>query len=136
MNDGNILVGDRDGSIMEIKEDDEITNLMKSHNDGETWGLDLLGDGRIVTSGDDNKVMVWSIDDRTHIAQGIICDKNFKPKVGKAGSLTKHAPSKCARAVAANNKAGAEVSSYFIKSLGIKWIWTYCGCFKCWSGDY
>lgn len=123
--DGNILVGDRDGSIMEINEDDEITSLMKSHNDGETWGLDLLDEGRIITSGDDNKVMIWSIEDKKHLAQGIVSEKNFKPKIGKAGSLTKHAPSKCARAVAANNSAGAQVSKYFNIYLGFKWFWPY-----------
>jgi microtubule-associated protein-like 6 len=107
--DGNILVGDRDGNITEYNEDDEATNLMKSHDDGETWGLDLTNDGRIITTGDDNKVMVWSLDDRTHLAQATVSEVNKKPKAGKAGSLTKYSPSKCARAVAVNNGAGAEV---------------------------
>lgn len=100
--DGNIIVGDRDGSIVEINADDEIRTLMKSHNDGETWGLDFVGDGRIVTSGDDNKVMVWSIDERTCLGQDIVSDVNKNPKAGKASSLTSFSPSKCARAVAVN----------------------------------
>jgi WD40 repeat protein len=134
--DGNLLVGDKDGSIMEINDGDEIKILMKSHNDGEAWGLDLLGDGRFVTSGDDNKVMVWSIEDRTHVAQAIVSEKNKKSKKGKASSLTSYAASKCARAVAYNK---AEVRTNFnIKSIfqNIKFIIgrtrirSYCSCLK------
>mmetsp|Transcript_14846 Transcript_14846/g.16552 ORF Transcript_14846/g.16552 Transcript_14846/m.16552 type:complete len:723 (+) Transcript_14846:49-2217(+) len=109
-NEGTLLVGDRDGSIVQIDENDEITTLMKSHNDGETWGLDLLDDGRIITSGDDNKVMVWSLEERTHLAQGIVSEINKKSRKGKAASLTKHAASKCARAVAANSGGNGNVA--------------------------
>jgi len=34
-------------------------DIMNSHNDGEVWGLCQGPDGNIVTSGDDNKIMLW-----------------------------------------------------------------------------
>lgn len=110
--DGNIVVGDKDGNITEIDEGDGLRSLMKSHSEGEAWGLDLLGDGRIITSGDDNKVMVWSIEDRVHLNQAIVSDVNEKSKVGAASSLSKQAPSKCARAVAVNSNVS---SSKFVR---------------------
>jgi len=39
---------------------------MKSHNAGETWGLEVLNESMIVTSGDDNKVMIWNTEDRVY----------------------------------------------------------------------
>lgn len=108
--DGNILVGDFDGRIIEVSPNDEIRTLMNSHSEGETWGLDLLDDGRIITSGDDNKVMVWSIDERRLVSQAIVSDVNQKSKAGGASSLSKQPPSKCSRAVAVNNGSGSQVS--------------------------
>jgi len=58
-NDNCTLVGLRDGSI-KFFENDNIENmntLMESHADGEIWGLDLLDDGTIITSADDNSIM-------------------------------------------------------------------------------
>ena len=110
--DGNILVGDFDGRIMEVSPDDEVRTLMNSHSEGETWGLDLLDDGRIITSGDDNKVMVWSLDERRLVAQAIVSERNEKSKIGGASSLSKQPPSKCSRAVAVNNGSGSQVSSH------------------------
>jgi len=100
--DDNILVGDRDGKISEINADDEINVLMHSHSEGESWGLDLTSDGKIISSGDDNKVMVWSIDDHQYLGEGIVSDQNEESEVGKASSLSKKSASKCARAVAVN----------------------------------
>jgi len=37
---------------------------MKSHNQGEVWGLGVVDEGKIVTSGDDNQVLVWDTDER------------------------------------------------------------------------
>jgi hypothetical protein len=34
--------------------------LMRSHCDGEVWGLDILGDS-IYTTGDDNEMFEWSM---------------------------------------------------------------------------
>ena len=49
-----MLVGMRNGTIWLDKKP-----IMKSHSDGEVWGLDYIEDQGPVTSGDDNKVMLW-----------------------------------------------------------------------------
>ena len=57
---GNLLVGLRNGSIVEFK--DALTAetatekvLLQSHFEGEVWGLELIEETkRIITSGDDN----------------------------------------------------------------------------------
>lgn len=33
--------------------------VMFSHSNGETWGLDVSNYPKVVTSGDDNKIIVW-----------------------------------------------------------------------------
>ena len=109
-NDGLLVVGDKEGTISEITEDDDVNILMNSHSQGETWGLDLTNDGKIVTTGDDNKVMVWSLEERILLNQDRISDKNKKSKIGKASTLSKLAPSKCARAVAANHNGNGQVA--------------------------
>lgn len=108
--DGLIVVGDKAGTISEITEDDDVSILMNSHSQGETWGLDLIGDSQIVTTGDDNKVMVWSLEERVLLNQDRISDKSVKSKVGKASTLSKLAPSKCARAVAVNQNGNGNVA--------------------------
>lgn len=37
---------------------------MKSHCDGEVWGLAPVADNEIVTSADDNQIMVWDFVNR------------------------------------------------------------------------
>jgi WD40 repeat protein len=113
--DGKLIVGDKYGRIVEIDEDDEMKVLMNSHSTGETWGLDLLGDGRFVTSGDDNKVMVWNIEERTNEGQAIVSDEDKKSRRGKASTMSKLAASKCARAVACNK--GEVRTNFNIKSI-------------------
>ena len=108
--DDNIIVGDRDGRICEINADDELKVLMHSHSDGEAWGLDITNDGRIVSTGDDNKIMVWSIDDHRLMSQEDVYGSDEHSEIGKASTLSKYAPSRCARAVAVNQGAGADVS--------------------------
>jgi hypothetical protein len=34
-------------------------SIMESHNDGEVWGLAEGPMGNIVSTGDDNKAMIW-----------------------------------------------------------------------------
>lgn len=75
---------------------------MKSHNAGETWGLDVLNESMIVTSGDDNKVMIWNTDDRVY-AGGCIVNKVAKKNARKgASTLSKLPDSQCSRAVCYN----------------------------------
>ena len=58
--EGMLAVGTRDGAILEFDTNNlgDPKVLMQGHDTGEAWGLDLSGD-KFVTSGDDNKVMLW-----------------------------------------------------------------------------
>lgn len=110
MANGTIIAGLRNGTILEIDGSDNTTEIMKSHSDGEAWGLDIADEGHFVTSGDDNQVNAWSIKDRKSVGTAIACDKDEKPKKGSASSLTSYAPSKCARAVAVNTGGNGHVA--------------------------
>ena len=100
MSGGKILAGLINGSIVEIDDSDSATTVMQGHSQGEAWGLAPIGDDKFVTSGDDNKVMVWSLDEKKCISEGGVCEENRKPKRGKASTLSNLSASKCARAVA------------------------------------
>lgn len=108
--DGTIVVGDKDGTISEITSDDDVNIIMNSHSEGETWGLDLTNDGKIVTTGDDNKVMVWSLEDRMLLNQDRISDKKKKTKKGGASTMSTFAASQCARAVSVNQNGNGNVA--------------------------
>ena len=45
--------------------------MMESHSDGEVWGL-VQKEDLIVSSGDDNKIKVWSVTEKKCIRTGII----------------------------------------------------------------
>lgn len=109
MKGSNILCGLRNGTILEINDKGKQNEIMKSHSDGEAWGLGIAGDDCFVTSGDDNQLFSWSIKDRKAIACGEVCDEDKKPKKGAASSLTTFAPSKCARAVAVGKNGDVAV---------------------------
>lgn len=109
MTGSNILAGLRNGTILEIKGTTH-TDIMKSHSDGETWGLGIADDDHFVTSGDDNQIFTWNIGTRKWVGQGEICDEDKHPKAGGASSMTEYAPSKCGRAVAVNTNGNGHVA--------------------------
>jgi WD40 repeat protein len=73
---------------------------MNSHSDGEVWGLSVVDDCTVTTTGDDNRIMTWDINSRKCASIGTICNEARKVKRGGASSLTTFADSQCARAVA------------------------------------
>ena len=75
---------------------------MKSHSDGEAWGLAVADKDTFVTSGDDNKIYVWDLKNRKSTALAEIWNEEKNSKAGGASSLTEYAPSKCGRSVAVN----------------------------------
>ena len=52
---------------------------MLSHSFGEVWGLSLAGD-HVITTGDDNKVMVWDSGLRKCISANKISKDNKRIK--------------------------------------------------------
>ena len=75
---------------------------MMSHSDGEVWGLADCGNGQIVTSGDDNKVMFWDPATRKHTKTVKVTDRREKSRRGRASTLSKLPDSQCSRCVATN----------------------------------
>lgn len=66
---GNLLVGNKNGSICEFKnvlasEEPKEKILMQSHYDGELWGLEVVDDSHVLTCGDDNRIMLFNT--KTH----------------------------------------------------------------------
>jgi len=94
---GQLLVGCRNGDICV-----DGTAVMKSHCDGEVWGLSWKEGCGPVTSADDNKVMVWDCAARKCVKEIEACCDGTKTKARRGGaSSTSKLPSSCqSRAVA------------------------------------
>ena len=110
---GNLLIGLRNGSIMEFKNilsdkaEDNGKTLMQSHFEGEVWGLTLVGNNKLLTCGDDNRVMLFNLDTRQCESIGKVSDtKMTGSRKSTASSMSQFAPNKQARAVAYSAKHG------------------------------
>jgi WD40 repeat protein len=82
--------------------------IMTSHCDGEVWGLDVVditgkGDLRIITSGDDNRVLAYNVKEHKSLAEGVVQAKGKKMK-GGASSMSSQPPDCQSRCVAYNAK--------------------------------
>lgn len=71
---------------------------MESHNDGEVWGLADFDENCVITSGDDNQVIVWDVEARKCSKKYAVSSREKKMK-GGASSITNKPASQCARAV-------------------------------------
>ena len=82
-----LAVGTRDGAILEfdMANQGEPNVYMQGHDTGEAWGLDLSGD-KFVTSGDDNKVMLWNPETRRCENTAVINTESRGAKRNKAGT--------------------------------------------------
>lgn len=79
---------------------------MESHSDGEVWGLSVVNNDVVVTSGDDNKIKTWSVSKRKCISKGTVSKEARKVKRGGASTLSTFPDSQCSRALAYNSKNG------------------------------
>lgn len=61
---------------------------MKSHCDGEVWGLATINDNCIVTSADDNQLMVWDIANRKNETVAVISNESRNASRGGASTLS------------------------------------------------
>ena len=80
---GDLLVGLRNGSIIEFKNvlagDAAEKSILSSHFEGEVWGLELFDDGKkVLTCGDDNQFKEFNTENHTFIRAGKVSD--HKPK--------------------------------------------------------
>lgn len=113
MFNGNLLVGLRNGTIAEFKnvlaESTEEKTLMKSHFEGEIWGLELVPDqNKVITSGDDNMVMVFDYEEKKFDRKGTVSDHRSenkeKVKAVTASSMSVYPPNQQARAICYSKK--------------------------------
>ena len=58
---------------------------MQGHDTGEAWGLDLTED-MFVTSGDDNKVMLWDPAERKCVDIAVVNTESRGAKKNKAST--------------------------------------------------
>jgi hypothetical protein len=74
-----MLLGLKNGSIVELPFSADCKSkpnvVMTSHCDGEVWGLDVVditgkGDLRMITSGDDNRVLAYDVKAHKSLAEG------------------------------------------------------------------
>ena len=114
-----VIAGQRDGTIT-ISEGGNNRDIMKSHHEGEVWGLDQTADGTVITSADDNKVMMWDPVNRCSTKIVGVSDKRRKARRGGASSLSDLPDSQCSRAVAVNDQylaVAANDGSVTVRSL-------------------
>jgi len=106
--EGSFVVGLRDGSIVEFVNGTEPKLLMSSHSDGELWGLDICPvTGYVLTTADDNKIMVWDPQAKKVVSTGTINEvAGPKPRSMGASTLSVYPPNQSARAIAINPRTG------------------------------
>mmetsp|Transcript_20427 Transcript_20427/g.25146 ORF Transcript_20427/g.25146 Transcript_20427/m.25146 type:complete len:88 (+) Transcript_20427:849-1112(+) len=83
-----MLIGQRDGTIT-LDQGGSRNNIMSSHSDGEVWGLTQQADGTIITSADDNKVMLWNPSERKLQKTVKVSERRVKAKRGGASTLSR-----------------------------------------------
>jgi WD40 repeat protein len=99
-----ILAGMRNGTIVEIENASQEIK-MKSHSDGELWGL-AVDNNYVITSCDDNRALVWDYKERKAVSEAILNEKpGVKMEYG-ASTLSTLPDNQCSRAIAINPKNG------------------------------
>jgi len=94
MIDGRILIGLNNGTIREHLLTSNLgQDLIQSHHDGEVWGLSVVDEVetyKFITSGDDDKLLLYDIKLRKVIGQGKVStnDPQTKKYQGGASSLS------------------------------------------------
>ena len=104
-----LVVGLRNGTIVEALEDGTKNDLIHSHSEGEVWGLEKLGDNKhVITTGDDNKIIVWDYLARRKVSQGVVSEVAGKPRKAAQGAstLSDLPPNQQSRAVAYSPSTG------------------------------
>ena len=99
-----ILVGMRNGTICIVTAGTP-KEIFKSHHDGEVWGLEVTENGEVLTTCDDNKLMIWNAKERKSKAVAIINDKAGERIKYGASSMTAFPDNQCSRAVCYNAKS-------------------------------
>lgn len=100
----NVLVVQANGKIIEVCGEEQKL-IMNGHFAGEVWGLAVSPDGHVVTSGDDNKVLVFDPSSRRVVNEIKVNEVGAKG-TRKASTLSPFPESKQSRALAINPANG------------------------------
>jgi hypothetical protein len=77
---------------------------MKSHSEGEVWGLSVVGTNGVMTSGDDNKMIFWNyagMVKKSMFGDLIVTNEARKLQRSGASTLSTFPDSQCSRAITA-----------------------------------
>lgn len=105
---GHLLVGMRNGSILEFKDvmttETPVENcVLQSHFEGEIWGLEVGVGNKVLTCGDDNKIMMFDYETRTFDRKGTVSDHKSanaaKLKAATSSSMSIYPANQQARAI-------------------------------------
>jgi microtubule-associated protein-like 6 len=104
---GDIALGLKDGTIV-IKNLQKKTEriIVRSHHDGRLFAIEFVPDRFILSSGEDNKILLYDINSKTCEYVGII---NEKPEIIKDDKGTdldhnEYAPNQCSKSITYNMK--------------------------------
>ena len=100
---GNMLVVGDGADGITLYDGSTKVDTWKGHHEGEVWGLDVT-DKYIITTGDDNKIIIWDYKARKAISVGSVNAKAGEKLKGNASTKSKLPDIQCARAVAYNAK--------------------------------
>lgn len=78
---GNIIAGLRNGMIFEKRQKEDPRLISSSHYNGEAWALCVVDDEHVITSCDDNLIIMYDINTMRPVRGGVISSKD--PKAGK-----------------------------------------------------
>lgn len=111
---GHLLVGLRNGTVTEFRdvlttENPAENTLIKSHFEGEVWGLELIPEtNTVVTCGDDNQIMVYDYESKNWSRKGNVSDHKStnqnKLKSVTASSMSIYPANQQARAICYSKK--------------------------------
>jgi len=80
---GNLLIGLRNGTIIEAKDTLEPRITVECHFEGEIWGLHIFDEQHVITSGDDNRIMLFDTAAHKFLLGGKVSDKKERKDPSK-----------------------------------------------------
>ena len=85
---GNLLLALRNGTIIQLKNaesgDQDAKLIVQSHFEGDVYGLVLTDENKVITCGEDNRIMMFDSGSRQFLRGGKVSDKKMKDEAKKS----------------------------------------------------